>query len=95
MIIVVLFGAILFYGVLYLMYINSSGRLNSAASWLQAINDMVLMPEQDIFRILRLAILIVIIYVVVDLIITAAKKARRRKQNDEPQVITFKDPSVR
>lgn len=95
MIILVLFGAILFYGFLYIMYVYSNGRLDSATAWMQAINDMVLMPETKIFAILRLAILLVLVYVVFDFIMTAARKAKRRKPVDEPQVITFKDPTVR
>jgi uncharacterized membrane protein SirB2 len=81
--------------VLYLLYVNANGELNSAANWLRAITEMALMPETTIFAILRLAILLVILYVVFDFIMAAARKAKKRRQRvEEPQVITFKDPTV-
>ena len=91
MLIFALIGAILFYAAIYILWEMSHSRLNTAESWLHAINSMAVMPDNLIFLILRGLILVAALYVFGDWVKTLSKKNRR---NREKRVEKERDPRV-
>ena len=91
MLIFALIGAILFYAAIYILWEMSHSRLNTAESWLHAINAMAVMPDNLVFLILRGLILVAALYVFGDWIKTLSKKNRRRR---EKRLEDERDPRV-
>ncbi len=83
MLIVYLFLAIAIYVGLYFAADFMAGHLDTPTAWLRSLNQMLVMPEMQVFQIARLLILLCAIYVVFDLIKTAGKKALKKKPPPE------------
>jgi len=96
MLIVALLGALVFYTVLYIIWSSSQTHLDSVAAWMRLFNQMALMPETQIFQILRGLILIVALYVLADFLLSGARGLKRRvkksRQAKEPFAISYKKP---
>ena len=79
MIIVALIGATVFYVALYCLWAASSQHISGVAAWMHLFNDMLFMPGNLIFTLLRGLILITALYVFADLIKSSVKGWRRRR----------------
>jgi len=102
MVIVFLLAALVFYVVLYLLYEYSQTQMHTLDSWLRAINDMIWMPGDIIFVMLRGLIIIVLFYVVIDSFMAGVRRSKRKKQERidkaeemklKPKVYDKSDPS--
>jgi hypothetical protein len=102
MVIVFLLAAIFFYIVLYLIYEYSKTQVHTIDGWLTIINNMIWMPDDIIFMMLRGLIIIVLFYVVIDTFIAGVKRTKRRKlekiERDQalelkPKIYDKNDPS--
>lgn len=80
MLIFALIGAILFYVGVYILWEMSHSQLNTAESWLHAINSMAVMPDNLVFLILRGLILVAALYVFGDWLKTWGKKTKRKRE---------------
>lgn len=82
-----LIGAACLYAVLYLLYLAADSRLTSATSTLAVINEMLFVPQNNIFFLLRCLILITLFYVVADALLNPVRRQlrnrRRRRADDE------------
>ena len=81
-----LIGAAALYAVLYLAYLAADSRLSSSTSTLAVINEMLFVPEGNVFFILRCLLLITFFYVVADTLLNPARRRlrgrkRRRKES--------------
>ena len=98
MLIFALIGAILFYAAVYILWEMSHSRLNTAESWLHAINSMAVMPDNLVFVILRGLILVAALYVFGDWIKTWSRKAKRKRakrlEDEREPRLGWKKPPV-
>lgn len=98
MLILVLFGAILFYAALYIFWEMSHSRLNTVEQWLSMLNSMVVMPDHVVFVILRGLILVAALYVVSDFLLSSAKRGKRkrdlRREAERDTRLGWKKPPV-
>ena len=92
MLIVALFGALIFYVALYLIWTSTQVPLNSLDAVFRALNRMLWLPENVVFTIFRGLILVAILYVVADFIISAAKRAAKRKDDSVKNELSWKKP---
>lgn len=83
MLIVYLFLAIAIYAGLYFAADFMAGHLDTPTSWLNSLNNMIVMPESQLFQIARILILLCAIYVMFDFIKTTGKKALKKKSPPE------------
>ena len=87
MLIIGLIGAACLYAVLYLVYLAADSQLSSSTSTLAVINEMLFVPQTDVFFLLRWLIIITFVYVVADMLLNPArrqlKKNRQRRKNAE------------
>lgn len=95
MIIVALIGATVFYVALYCLWAASSQHISGVAAWLHLFNDMVFMPGNLIFTLLRGLILITALYVFADFLKSGfkgwkRKKAEKKRASEEPFAVVNK-----
>ncbi|RYG55284.1 hypothetical protein EON80_30865 [bacterium] len=79
MIIVALIGAAAFYVALYCLWAASSQHLVGVAAWMHVFNDMLFMPGNLVFTLLRGLILITALYVFADSLKAGVHKFKRRR----------------
>jgi len=81
-----LIGAAALYAVLYLAYLAADSRLSSTPT-LAVINEMLFVPEGQIFFILRCLLIITFFYVIADALLNPARRSlrsrKRRRQESE------------
>lgn len=87
MLIIALIGAACLYAVLYFLYIAADSQLSSSTSTLAVINEMLFVPQADVFFLLRCLILITLLYVVADAFLNPARRhlknmKQRRKEKE-------------
>ena len=86
MLIIALIGAACLYAILYLLYIAADSQLSSSST-LAIINQMLFVPQADVFFLLRCLILITFFYVVADALLNPArrqlKNMRQRRKDKE------------
>lgn len=99
MIILVLFAAVIFYTVIYVLYNNSQSSMGQAISLMSSLEQAALAPQHTVFVILRGLILATFLYVIADFLISSARGAKRKRdrksEDEEPPVLKLKDPSMR
>ena len=87
MLIIGLIGAAILYVVLYLLYLAAESQVTGANSTLALINEMLFVPQANVFFLLRCLILITLAYVVADTLWNPARrelrKAKRRRHDKE------------
>jgi len=94
MIILVLIAALVFYFVLYLMWQQTQGHIQSLTGLMHTLETMVFMPENLFFAIFRILLGLVVIYVLLDqLRAWCFRFNQKRKQKKEPMTLRYKDPS--
>ncbi len=96
MIIIALFGALVFYVALYCLWAASSEHLVGMQSWLRVLNDAAFMPGNTVFVLLRGLIIITAFYVFADFLRAAVRKQKRRRAEakrarEEPFALIIKD----
>ncbi len=92
MFIIALLGAFLFYVGLYLLYESTQTRLDSVAAVLQALNNMLWLPQTTVFTIFRGVLMVAALYVVGDFLLSGAKRATRKRKDEEQNVLSWKKP---
>lgn len=99
MVILVLIAAVIFYVVIYVVYNNAQGSMDSAAGMMRYIEEAALRPQPLIFMILRGLILVTIFYIFADLLVSSARRVKRNREikaeKEEPPTLKLKDPSMR
>jgi len=86
MLIIGLIGAACLYAILYLLFIAADSQLSSSASTLAVINEMLFVPQTDVFFMLRWLIIITFLYVMLDMLLHPARrqlKNRKQRIKDE------------
>ena len=92
MFIVALIGAFIFYVGLYLIYESTQMRLDSVDAVLRALNNMLWLPQNTVFTILRGLLIIATIYVICDFFVSGAKRITRKRDNTKKNVLSWKKP---
>ncbi|RYG73957.1 hypothetical protein EON80_02825 [bacterium] len=92
MVIIALLGAFVFYVALYLIWESTQSRLDSVNAVLHALNNMMWVPQNTVFTVFRVVLLLATAYVVLDMFRSAAKRATRKKDNDEKNALSWKKP---
>ena len=85
MLIIGLISAACLYAVLYLLYLAVDSQLSSSTSTLVVINEMLFVPQTDVFFLLRWLIIITFLYVMADMLLNPARRQlqqRRRNRKD-------------
>lgn len=100
MIIVALFGALIFYVALYCLWASANQHLVGVAGWMHVLNDMIWMPGHLVFVLLRGLILVTALYVFADCLRSGVAKWRRvktekKRAREEPFAIVSKHISPR
>ena len=94
MLIIGLIGSACLYAVLYLAYLAADSQLSSSTSTLAVINEMLFVPQTDVFFLLHWLIIITSLYVVADMLLHPArrqiKKSRQRRKDAEYDKTVFR-----
>ena len=77
MLFVVVILAFVMYCGLYLVWEAAQSRLDGTTAILRAVNNMLFMPQESIFVILRGLIVIALCYVIADFFMSSAKRICR------------------
>ena len=80
MLIIGLIGAAFLYVVLYFLYRAAEMQLVGASSTLALINEMLFVPQGNIFFLLRCLILITFLYVIADALLHPARRQLRKSK---------------
>ena len=86
MLIIGLIGAACLYAVLYLLYLAADSQVSNSTSTLAVINEMLFVPQANVFFLLRCLILITLVYVIADAFLNPARRQLRsikRRRKDE------------
>lgn len=98
MIILILLGGLVFYGVMYLIWQASLGHMDSLAGTLRVLEEMVFKPEHWFFLALRVLLCLAFAYGIYDAVKAARFNAARRRQAREDKnaelVLKYKDPNT-
>lgn len=94
MIIIALIAALVFYFVMYLVWHQTQGHIQSLSALMQTLENMVFMPENLFFAAFRLLLVLAVLYVLGDqLRAWCFRFNQRRKARKEPMKLRYKDPS--
>lgn len=87
---VVIIAFVLYCG-LYLLWESAQSQLDGTASLMRAVTNMLFMPQDIVFVILRGLIVVVFFYVLADFFMSSAKRLKRRRPITQILKYTFKE----
>jgi hypothetical protein len=80
MLFIVIVLAFIMYAALYMLWAAAQTQLNSSTAILRTITDMLFMPGDLVFMILRSVIFLAFFYVVADFFVNSAKRGLKRRR---------------